>query len=177
MRFLETELLGVVVVEPEIIEDDRGGFGRTYCAREFRAKGMAFMPVQASTSFNRLRGTLRGLHYQAPPHEEAKLVRCTRGAIFDVALDVRPDSATYGLWAAAELTAANRKALFVPPGFAHGFQTLIDNSEVLYLISEYFEPESQRGVRWDDPSVGIDWPLEDERVISVRDQDLPLLPR
>jgi dTDP-4-dehydrorhamnose 3,5-epimerase len=175
MRFRETDLPGVVVVEPEVIEDDRGLFARTYCAREFEEQAISFCPVQSSTSFNPRRGTVRGLHYQAPPLEEAKLVRCSMGRIYDVAVDIRPNSATLGGWIALELTASNRRALFVPPGFAHGFQTLVDDSEVLYLMSEFFDSEEQRGVRWDDPSVGIDWPIERVRVISERDRNLPLL--
>jgi dTDP-4-dehydrorhamnose 3,5-epimerase len=177
MRLLETDLPGVVIVEPEVIEDDRGLFARTYCAREFEEHGIRFSPVQSSVSFNLRRGTLRGMHYQAAPHEEAKLVRCSMGRIFDVAVDIRPNSATFGLWTALELTAADRKALFIPPGFAHGFQTLVDDSEVSYLMSDFFEPKSQRGVRWDDPAVGINWPSERTRVISERDQHLPLLQR
>lgn len=175
MRFHETDLAGVVVVEPEVIEDDRGLFARTYCAREFEEQGIRFSPVQSSTSFNLRRGTVRGLHYQAPPQAEAKLVRCSMGRIYDVAVDIRPNSATFGVWTALELTASNRRALFIPPGFAHGFQTLVDDSEVFYLMSEFFEPESERGVRWDDPEVGITWPPERTRVISDRDQHLPFM--
>lgn len=130
--------------------------------------------MQCNVSWNRRRGTLRGLHYQAPPDAEAKLVRCTRGAIWDVIVDLRPDSATRFRWFAAELTSANRTALYVPEGFAHGFQTLSDDSEVLYQMSAFYRPEAARGARWDDPRLGITWPLP-EPIISARDASYPLL--
>ena len=135
------------------------------------------MPVQSGISRNTRRGTLRGLHLQAPPHEESKLVRCTKGAVFDVAVDVRKGSNTFGRWTAVEISEENGLALYVPAGFAHGFQTLVDDSELIYLISAEYEPEAQRGVRWDDPTIGIEWPETVARIISERDRALPLLER
>jgi dTDP-4-dehydrorhamnose 3,5-epimerase len=168
MRFLATKLRGVFVIEPDRIEDERGFFARTFCREEFAARGLCAEFVQCSIAFNRREGTLRGMHWQAAPHEEAKLVRCTRGAIYDVALDLRPGSPTLRQWVAAELSAENRKALYIPPGVAHGLQTLVDDTEVFYQISEFYHPELQRGARWDDPAFGIRWPLP-LSVISDRD--------
>jgi dTDP-4-dehydrorhamnose 3,5-epimerase len=173
--FTETKLKGAFVIEPERIEDERGFFARTFCEREFEARGLNARVAQCSISFNRKKGTLRGMHYQVAPHEEAKLVRCTRGAIYDVIIDLRADSPTFRQWVAVELTEDNRRMLYIPEGFAHGFQTLEDNTEVFYQISEFYHPESARGVRWDDPAFGIDWPPEDQRVISARDQDYCLV--
>jgi dTDP-4-dehydrorhamnose 3,5-epimerase len=170
--FTATALPGVVIVEPEARADERGLFARTFCAREFAAHGLETRVAQSSVSFNPRRGTLRGLHYQAPPHAEAKLVRCTRGEIFDVALDLRPDSPAFKRHVALVLTAADRRALYVPPGCAHGFETLADDCEVLYQISEFHVPESARGVRWDDPAFAIPWPLP-PAVISERDRGYP----
>ena len=175
VEFLSTAVAGVVVIDPEPVHDERGSFSRTYCRREFAAHGIGFTPVQSGASFNVLAGTLRGLHYQEAPHTEAKLVRCTAGAAFDVAVDVRRSSSTFGRWVGVELTAANGKALFIPEGFAHGFQTLVDGTEMLYLMSEFYEPDSQRGYRWDDPVLGIAWPAVTSRVISDRDRALPNL--
>lgn len=159
MIFRPTALPGVMLVQPERREDHRGYFVRTWCAQEFADHGLDPRLVQSSTSFNRRRGTLRGLHYQVPPHAEAKLIRCVRGAIWDVALDLRPESATFRSHVGIELTAASGDALYIPPGLAHGFQTLEDNTEVFYQMSEPFAPEAQRGVRFDDPAFGIRWPL------------------
>jgi dTDP-4-dehydrorhamnose 3,5-epimerase len=172
LTFRETEIGGVVVVEPEPVPDERGSFSRIYCRGEFAGQGIDFAPVQASVSSNRRRGTLRGLHFQAPPHAEAKLVLCVRGSAFDVAADVRPASPTYRRWTCVELSAPSRRAVYVPPGCAHGFQTLEDDTELLYLISELYDPESQAGVRWDDPALAIEWPLEPSS-ISERDRSLP----
>jgi dTDP-4-dehydrorhamnose 3,5-epimerase len=173
--FRETAIDGAFVVEPERIEDERGFFARTFCAEEFRAHGLDARVAQSNTSFNRRTGTLRGMHWQQAPHGEAKLVRCTRGAIFDVAIDLRRDSPTHRCWAAAELTEDNGLALFVPVGCAHGFQTLADDSEVLYLMSTPYVPGSGRGVRWDDSAFGIEWPEPppDGRTISERDASYP----
>jgi dTDP-4-dehydrorhamnose 3,5-epimerase len=168
MNFIDTPLAGAYVVEPRPIEDERGFFARSSCAGEFEARGMNFRVAQCSISFNNLRGTLRGMHYQDEPQQEVKLVRCTAGAIHDVIVDLRRDSPTYCRWFGVELTAANRKLLYVPEGFAHGFQTLEDNSEVFYQISEMYHPESARGVRWDDPLFGIDWPVANP-TLSPRD--------
>lgn len=172
LTFSETELEGVVVIESEPSVDERGAFARTYCRREFADHGIDFAPVQVSVSSNVRRGTLRGLHFQAPPQPEAKLVLCLRGSAFDVAADVRPGSPTYGRWTSVELSTAGRRAIYVPPGYAHGFQTLEDDTELLYLISELYEPSLQRGVRWDDATLGIAWPLEPSS-ISERDRDFP----
>jgi dTDP-4-dehydrorhamnose 3,5-epimerase len=175
VRLRETPVAGVHLVEPERIADERGHFARTFAADEFTAHGLDARVTQCSTSFNARRGTLRGLHYQAAPHGEAKLVRCTRGAIYDVAVDLRPDSPSYRRWTAAELTADNGRALYIPAGCAHGFQTLVDASEVLYQISTPYVPEAARGVRWDDPAFGIDWPPppRGRRTMAARDAGYP----
>ena len=173
---MPTPLGGAFAVEIERIEDERGFFARSFCQEEFRARGLDPVVAQCNVSFNRQRGTLRGLHYQDKPHEEAKLVRCTRGAIWDVIVDLRENSATRYRWHAAELSAENCRALYVPRGFAHGFQTLADDSEVLYQMSEFHHPESSRGLRWDDPAFGIEWPLPDP-IVSSRDRAYSLLPR
>ena len=154
--------------------DERGFFARSYCAQEFSSHGLESRIVQCNISFNRRAGTLRGLHYQAEPHREAKLVRCTMGAIYDVIVDIRPESPTYLQWFALDLNADNRCMLFVPPGFAHGFQTLRDGSEVFYQMSEFYHPGSARGLRWDDPRLAIRWPLP-EPILSERDRSFPLL--
>jgi dTDP-4-dehydrorhamnose 3,5-epimerase len=175
LKFLETPIPGLYVVELEVLSDERGFFARSFCVREFRALGLELKVVaQCNISFNEKAGTLRGLHFQAPPHEEAKLVRCTRGAIYDVAVDIRPGSRTYRKWHAVELTADNRRMMFIPHGLAHGFQTLVDGTEVFYLMSEFYHPESGRGLRWDDPAIEITWPLGSP-IISDRDRAYPLL--
>ena len=171
MKFTPTKIAGVWIVDMERHEDDRGWFARTWCSEEFRKHGLKPNLSQCSASFNRLRGTLRGMHWQAAPHEEAKLVRCVRGAMFDVALDVRPDSATFKQWVSAELTPENGRALYVPEGCAHGFQTLADDTEVFYQIAGEYHPASGRGARWDDPALGIAWPLAAIASLSVRDQN------
>ena len=176
MKFVPTPFEGAFVVEPELLEDERGSFARSFCQEEFRAHGLDPVIAQCNISFNKRRGVLRGLHYQVKPHEEAKLVRCTRGAIWDVIVDLREGAPTRYRWFATELTADNRRALYIPRGFAHGFQTLADNSEVFYQMSEFYHPESARGVRWNDPIIGIAWPLADP-VVSPRDRSYPLLER
>lgn len=172
MIFRETKLQGAYVIEPELLEDGRGAFARTWSQDEFAARGLNPRVVQCNTSYNKLRGTLRGMHYQISPHEEAKLVRCTSGAIYDVIVDLREKSPTRSKWIGFELSAHNRQMLYVPEGFAHGFQTLADDTEVFYQISAYYHQESARGVRWDDPAFGIEWPLE-ASVISERDRSHP----
>lgn len=169
MNFVSTPLQKAYVIELEAMVDERGFFARSWCAQEFRLHGLNPNVAQCSVSFNARRGTLRGMHYQNEPYPEAKLVRCCSGAIYDVVLDLRPTSATYCKWFAVELTAANRKMLYVPEGFAHGFQTLADDTEVFYQISESYRPECARGVRWDDPQFGIEWPIRDP-IISQRDR-------
>jgi dTDP-4-dehydrorhamnose 3,5-epimerase len=172
MTFRETRVDGVLVVVPEIHEDERGFFARTWDRDAFGERGLNDRVVEASLSFNRRRGTLRGLHYQVAPHGEAKLVRCTAGAIFDVALDLRPASPTFAAWAGVELSAENRLALYVPEGCAHGFLTLADDAEVGYQISAPYTPEAARGVRFDDPAFGIEWP-EEIIVVNARDRTYP----
>jgi dTDP-4-dehydrorhamnose 3,5-epimerase len=157
------------------MEDERGFFSRVFCTDTFLQHGLRTDYAQWSVSFNKRCGTLRGLHFQAPPQEEIKLVSCTRGAVFDVAVDLRSGSPSRGKWAAVELSADNRSMLYIPAGFAHGFQTLTDDAEVRYHISERYRPEAARGVRWDDPDLAIAWPKSEERVISSRDQTLPRL--
>lgn len=171
MKFIDLPLAGAYVIEIEKIADERGFFARTWSAEEFGARGLNRNLAQCSISFNTRRGTLRGMHYQEP-YAETKLVRCCSGAIYDVIVDVRPNSATYCRWHAVELTSENRKMLYVPEGFAHGFQTLADNTEVFYQISEVYRPEYARGVRWNDPLFGIRWPIRD-MVISERDRNFP----
>jgi dTDP-4-dehydrorhamnose 3,5-epimerase len=168
MIFKDAGIDGVLVIEPERHEDERGFFARTWDPDEFAERGLNPELAQCSISFNRARGTLRGLHYQAPPHEEAKLVRCTAGAIFDVAVDLRPGSSTFRDWFGIELSAENRLALYIPEGCAHGFLTLADDSEVHYQISHAYVPDAGRGVRWDDPAFAIRWPGE---VVVINDRD------
>ena len=168
MIFTPTKLEGAYLIKPERLEDERGFFARTWCREELKAHGLDSNLAQCNISFNKQKGTLRGMHYQAPPHEEAKLVRCTRGSIYDVIVDLRPGSKTYQCWTSAELSAENRAMLYVPKGFAHGFQTLTDNAEVFYQMSEIYHQESAHGLRWDDPAVGVEWPIE-PTVVSVRD--------
>jgi len=169
VKFAETRLPGAFLIEWEPISDERGFFARTWCADEFREHGLNPALSQCNISFNRLRGTLRGLHYQAKPHEEAKLVRCSSGRIYDVIVDLRPESATYRQWMGVELSRDNRTMLYVPEGFAHGFQTLEDNTEVCYQMSVPYHAESARVVRWDDPGIGVRWPLQG-LMISERDR-------
>ena len=172
MRFVSTELPGVMVLEQERHADERGYFARTWCAAELASHGLAGRLAQCSVSFNRARGTLRGLHYQAPPAAETKLVRCLRGALLDVAVDLRPDSASFLRPVAVELTPENGRALYIPRGFAHGFFTLLPETEIEYLISEAYRPETARGLRWNDPLLSIPWPGL-PAVIAPRDRDYP----
>jgi dTDP-4-dehydrorhamnose 3,5-epimerase len=170
--FKETELPGAYVIEPERILDERGFFARSWCQREFRVHGLDDRIVQCNISFNKVKGTLRGMHYQVDPHAETRLIRCTRGAIFDVIVDLRRESSTYMRHLAVVLTAENNKMLYVPRGFAHGFQTLKDETEVFYQMSEFYYPASARGVRWDDSAFRIAWP-EATRTISAKDRSYP----
>jgi dTDP-4-dehydrorhamnose 3,5-epimerase len=174
VTFIETPLQGAYLIEIDQREDERGFFARLFCKREFTARGLASDFVQQSISYNRRRGTLRGLHFQREPKMEAKLVRCTRGSIWDVIVDLRSSSETLRRWHAEVLTQDNHCMLYVPPGFAHGFQTLEDDTEVVYLISEYYDSELAAGVRWDDPALGLPWPILPPTVISERDLVLPL---
>ena len=172
MIFTETILKGAWVIEPERREDNRGFFARTFCEKEFAAHGLETRVAQCNISFNRRKGTLRGMHYQAAPFEEAKLVRCTMGAIFDAIIDLRPASPTFKNSFSLELTASNRRMLYIPRDFAHGFQTLVDDTEVFYQMAQVYSAEHARGVRWNDPVFGIRWPA-DERIIHERDKNYP----
>ena len=172
MLFTETKLKGAFIIEPEKLEDERGFFARSWCEREAAAYGLHPKWVQCNISFNKQKATLRGMHYQSVPSEEAKLVRCTMGAIYDVIIDLRPDSSTFRQWLVAELSAENRRMLYIPEGFAHGFLTLDENTEIFYQMSEFYSPGHARGVRWNDPSFAIKWPIE-VRVISKQDRNYP----
>ncbi len=174
MKFSDCGLAGALIVDIEPITDERGFFARSYCREEFAAQGIEAPMQQCSVSFNARSGTLRGMHFQANPHAEDKLVRCTLGAVFDVVVDIRPQSATYRRWFGTELSAANRRALFIPPGFAHGFITLTDGAELYYMISAPHVPRASRGFRWDDAAIGIAWPLPPV-LISPRDAGWPPL--
>lgn len=174
MRFVKIPLEGAFIVEMESIEDERGFFARSFCVDEFKQHGLDYNIAQCNVSFNRKAGTLRGMHFQVEPHEEAKLVRCTMGSIFDVIVDLREHSPSRYQWFGKELTSENRLGLFVPAGFAHGFQTLSDNSEVIYQMSDSYHPASARGLRWDDPKLGIRWPLADP-IISEKDRGFALV--
>ncbi len=174
MQFTDTSVTGAKVIDPSPHEDERGYFMRAWCAREFSEHGIDFLPVQANMAFSRLKGTVRGMHFQIAPALEAKLVRCTRGIALDVVLDLRPDSATYGKWSGAELSAQNGRMLYVPAGCAHGCQSLEDSTEIYYLTSCVYTPNSARGVRFDDPTFRIQWPLVATNV-SKQDRDWPLV--
>lgn len=173
MRFTMAALSGVWVIDPDPREDDRGRFMRAWCAREFADHALDFLPVQANMGFSVLKGTVRGMHFQGAPALEAKLVRCTRGAMFDVALDLRPESPTYGKWFSVELSAQNGRMLYVPEHCAHGYQTLEDCTEMYYMTSQFYAPDAVRGVRFDDPEFAIQWPL-DAAVVSEQDRNWPL---
>jgi dTDP-4-dehydrorhamnose 3,5-epimerase len=176
MIFTSTLLGGAYLIDIERREDGRGFFARAWCQHEFEAHGLAARPVQTNVSFNKKQGTLRGMHYQIAPHQETKLVRCTRGAIWDVIVDLRPDSPTYRQSIGAELTADNRRMLFVPEDFAHGFITLEDDVEVTYQVSQFYSPGAERGLRWNDPALGLHWPIP-LQVISEKDAHWPDLAR
>lgn len=173
MIFTETPLQGAYLIDLERLEDSRGFFARSWCQTEFKEYGLVPNLVQCNISFNAKKGTLRGMHYQAEPYAEEKLVRCTMGAIYDVIIDLRPNSKTFKDWFDVELTAENRRALYIPKGFAHGFQTLTDNAEVFYQMSEFFHPECVRGVRWNDCEFNIFWPNSNP-IVSSRDSDWEL---
>jgi len=173
VRFAETPLAGAFVIDLETKDDERGFFARAWCEREFASHGLVTRLVQSSISYNARTGTLRGMHYQAEPYPEVKIVRCTSGAIFDVIIDLRRDSPTFAQHFAIVLSAANRKQLYVPGYCAHGFQTLEDATEVTYQMSEFFHPECARGVRWNDPAFGISWPAAPKRTVADRDAAYP----
>lgn len=173
MKFTETKLGGVYLIEAQPFADERGVFVPSFSAKEFAALGIASVFVENNISFSKKRGTLRGIHYQAAPHGQAKLVRCTRGVVFDVAMDLRPSSPTFKQWVGVELSDENRSMLYVPADCAHGYQTLVDDCEVFYMVSTPYVPESGRGFRWNDPAFGIDWPHAGEVVLNQRDQQYP----
>ena len=170
MKFTETKLKGAFVIELEPIEDERGYFARSFCKGEFAKYGLDFNIVQCNISFNKRKGTLRGLHYQVSPYEEIKLVRCTAGAIYDVIIDLRPESDTYKQWFSQMLTAENLKMLYVPKGFAHGYLALKDDAIVVYQVSEYYSPKHEKTIRWDDAEFGIVWPKMNKYIVSEKDQ-------
>ncbi len=172
MIFKPSQLRGAFVIEIEKRGDERGFFARSSCLKEFDAHQLNTTFVQCNTSFNKRKGTLRGMHYQAAPYEETKLVRCTRGAIFDVIVDLRPDSVTHKRWTGVELTADNHKMIYVPEGFAHGYESLTDDAEILYQVSQFYSPEYDRGVRYDDPAFKISWPIT-VQAISDKDKSWP----
>lgn len=173
MVFTETELQGVYLIAPNLFEDERGFVAPSFSQREFEERRLTTCFVENNISYNFRRGTLRGLHFQAAPYGQAKLIRCTRGAIFDVAVDLRTDSPTLGKWVGFELTAENRLMMYLPGDMAHGFQTLEDNTEVFYQVSEFYRPEANRGWRWNDSAFGIEWPLPGECIINPRDATYP----
>ncbi|MHC4488048.1 MAG: dTDP-4-dehydrorhamnose 3,5-epimerase [Planctomycetota bacterium] len=170
MIFCETGINGAFTIEIEKITDNRGFFARKWCKKEFETKGLNTHFVQANMSYNKKNGTIRGMHYQVAPCEEVKIIRCTKGAIYDVIIDLRLHSSTYKKWIGVELTEDNYRMLYVPEGFAHGFQTLTDDTQVFYQVSQYYSPECEKGVRWDDPAFKIEWPETKERIISDKDQ-------
>lgn len=174
LHFTPTSVPGAVLVDPLLRKDDRGHFSRAWCIREFAEQGIDFIPVQANTGFSLLKGTLRGLHFQVKPALEAKLVRCTRGALFDVVVDLRPESPSCFSWYGVELRAENYRMLYVPEGCAHGYQTLENYTDLYYMTSQYFTPNHARGVRFDDPSFGVNWPLT-PTAMSEQDRTWPLI--
>jgi dTDP-4-dehydrorhamnose 3,5-epimerase len=176
MIFTTTKIPGVVVIEPEPIADERGFFARSFCRDEFRKHGLETEIVQCNISHNRKKGTLRGMHYQVPPFEEAKIVSCTQGSIYDVVADLRKGSATCGQWVATEISATNYRMVYVPRGCAHGFQTLEDNAVVYYQMTGFFHPECARGIRWDDRVLKIDWPIQYGLTMSEKDTEYDGLP-
>lgn len=173
MIITETKLAGVYLIEARRFEDERGFFSPAFSANVFAARGLASVFVENNISYSRNRGTLRGIHFQAAPHGQAKLVRCTRGAVFDVAVDLRPGSSTFKQWTSVELSAENRLLMYVPGDCGHGFQTLVDDTEVFYMVSQPYSPENGRGFRWNDPAFAIEWPEVGSRVLIPRDQEYP----
>jgi dTDP-4-dehydrorhamnose 3,5-epimerase len=173
MRFSPTALSGAYIIDLQPHQDERGFFARTWCQQEFAKYGLNPQLAQCNVALSHRAGTLRGMHYQVSPHEEAKLVRCTKGALYDVIIDLRPHSPTYLQWIGVELTAGNHRMLYVPEGFAHGYQTLCDETEVFYQVSQFYQPGAEQGVRWNDPAFGIDWPETSDCPISDKDRHWP----
>jgi dTDP-4-dehydrorhamnose 3,5-epimerase len=174
VRFIDTDILGSKIIDPSPHEDDRGRFMRAWCAQEFKEQGLDFVPVQSNMGFSVRKGTTRGMHFQDVPALEAKLVRCTRGAIFDVVLDLRPQSPSYGKWFGVELSAANGRMLYLPELCAHGYQTLDNDTEMHYMTSAFYTPTAARGVRFDDPAFNVQWPLA-ASIVSEQDRNWPLV--
>jgi dTDP-4-dehydrorhamnose 3,5-epimerase len=172
MLFTELKLPGAFIIDVERLEDDRGFFGRIWCKQEFKEHGLNTSLVQANVSYNRFNGTLRGMHFQKKPFQETKLVRCTKGAIYDVIVDIRPQSRTFKQWIGVELNEVNRRMLYVPEGFAHGYLTLQDETEVYYMITEYYAKTSEGGILWNEPEISIEWPQK-PKIISDKDLDHP----
>jgi dTDP-4-dehydrorhamnose 3,5-epimerase len=172
VKFTQTKLKGAYLIEIEKLSDDRGFFARSWCQKEFESHGLTSRVVQANVSYNLKKGTLRGMHYQVAPYQESKLIRCTRGAIFDVIIDLRPHAPTYKQWVGVELSADNYTMFFVPEDFAHGFQALADHTEIFYQVSQFYTPGSEKGIRFDDPAFDVQWPLE-VSVISDKDRNWP----
>lgn len=175
MTFTETDVAGAYIIDCNKLTDERGFFARSLCSKELSDRKLECNFVQSNISLNHHKYTLRGMHMQANPFGEVKLIRCTRGSVFDAFVDLRPNSPTYGKWAGAELTADNHRSLYIPKGCAHGYQTLVDNSEVFYFVSTAYHPESERGYRWNDPAFGIQWPHTKNALLSEKDQTWPLL--
>jgi len=175
MKFEEAKLKGLCVIEPEIRVDERGYFARIFCKQELSKIGIDFNIVQINRSLNKKQGIIRGMHFQKPPKAEDKIIQCIKGKIYDVAIDLRQDSPTYGEWFAEELSEENKKMFLIPKGFAHGFQTLTDSCEILYFMSEFYSPQYESGVRWDDPFFNIKWPIKDS-ILSEKDKNWPLIP-
>ena len=175
MIFYKTKIKDVYIIEPEFHRDERGYFGRIFCQDELSKVGIDFIVRQASQGLSLKKGMIHGIHFQREPAAEKKIVQCIRGAIYDVVVDLRKDSETYGQWIAEELSEENKKKIYIPEGCAHGFQTLVDNSERLYLMSEFYSSKHCDGLRWDDPSLKITWPIQDSVVISEKDRQWPLL--
>ena len=173
MKFNKTAILGAYIIELEKVGDERGFFARAWCQKEFQKNNLVARFVQCNLSFNKRGNTLRGMHYQSAPLEEVKLVRCTRGAIFDVIIDLRPESSTFLKWIGVELTSDNYNMLYIPEGFAHGYLTLTEEAEVFYQVSQFYSPNHERGVRWNDPVFKIDWPIDGDLVISEKDNNWP----
>ncbi|RMD04340.1 dTDP-4-dehydrorhamnose 3,5-epimerase [Clostridium autoethanogenum] len=172
MIFLETKLKDAYIIQLQPIADERGFFSRTWCKNEFEKHGLKSEIVQCNLSYNEKKGTLRGMHYQVEPYRETKLIRCIKGAFYDVIIDLRKKSHTYKQWIGVELTENNNKSLYVPEGFAHGFQTLVDDTYAFYQVTEFYTPGAERGIRWNDPQFKIQWPEEKNRIISAKDQSL-----
>lgn len=175
MNLKETNLEGVVILEPTVYGDHRGWFMETYNEADLLEKGINIKFVQDNQSFSSVKGTLRGLHYQLNPKAQTKLVRCTKGAIYDVAVDIRKGSSTFGKWFGLELTEENKKQLLIPKGFAHGFMTLTEDVEVQYKVDELYAPECDRGIIWNDPEIGVEWPIDVKPILSTKDENAPLL--